>query len=66
MSDLVYEGKPYSHKFGDFEIRRWYVQIQDVLTNETGQISGLEFPQRKIVIGAVKIGHVQVIIGINC
>ena len=41
MSDLAYEGKPYSHKFGDFEIRRWYAQSQDVLTNETWQTSGL-------------------------
>ena len=52
MSDLVYEEKPYSHKFGTFEIRRWYAQTQDVLTNETWQTSGLEYPQRKIVVGA--------------
>ena len=53
MSDLVYEGKPYSHKFGEFEIRRWYAQTQDILTNETWQTSGLEYPQRKIIVGAV-------------
>ena len=52
MSDLVYKAKPYSHTFGDFEIRRWYAQSQDVLTNETWQSSGLEYPQRKIVVGA--------------
>ena len=53
MSDLVYEGKPYSHKFGKFEIRRWYTQTQDVLTNETWRTSGLEYPQRKIIVGTV-------------
>ena len=53
MSDLVYEGKPYSHKFGKFEIRRWYTQTQDVLTNETWQTSDLEYPQRKIIVGTV-------------
>ena len=53
MSELNYEGRPYSNKIGKFEIRRWYLQIQDVLTNETWKTSGLEYPQRKIVIGAV-------------
>ncbi len=53
MSELVYQGKPYSHTFGDFEIRRWYAQAQDVLTNEAWQTSGGEHPQRKIIVGAV-------------
>lgn len=53
MSDLVYEPKPYSHKMGAFEIRRWYEQSQDVLTNESGQTSGQEYPQRKVVLGVL-------------
>jgi hypothetical protein len=53
MSDLVFEGKPYSHEFGKFEIRRWYAQSQDILTNETWKTSGLEYPQRKVIVGAV-------------
>ena len=53
MSELKYERRPYSNKIGKFEIRRWYLQTQDVLTNETWKTSGLEHPQRKVVIGAV-------------
>ena len=57
MSDLVFEGKPYSHEFGKFEIRRWYAQSQDILTNETWKTSGLEYPQRKVIVGAVVKTH---------
>ncbi len=49
MSEIEYEGRPYSNKIGKFEIRRWYLQIQDVLTNETWKTSSLEYPQNQLI-----------------
>ena len=49
MSELKSEGSPYSNKIGKFEIRRWYLQIQDVLTNETWKTSSLEYPQNQLI-----------------
>jgi hypothetical protein len=37
--------------FGQFHIRKWYLQIEDTLANETGVLADGE-PVRKIVIGA--------------
>ena len=37
--------------FGEFHIRKWYLQIEDTLANETGVLADGE-PVRKIVIGA--------------
>ncbi|MCF8533479.1 MAG: amino acid synthesis family protein [Reyranella sp.] len=39
------------NNFGEFHIRKWYVQIEDTLANETGVVADGE-PVRKIVIGA--------------
>lgn len=40
------------HKnFGAFHIRKWYLQVEDTLANETGVLADGE-PVRKIVIGA--------------
>ena len=40
------------HKnFGEFHIRKWYLQVEDTLANETGVLADGE-PVRKIVIGA--------------
>lgn len=36
--------------FGEFHIRKWYLQIEDTLANETGVLADGE-PVRKIVIG---------------
>ena len=49
MSELKSEGRPYSNKIGKFEIRRWYLQIQDVLTNETWKTPSLEYPQNQLI-----------------
>lgn len=37
--------------FGEFHIRKWYLQIEDTLANETGLLADGD-PVRKIVIGA--------------
>ena len=37
--------------FGEFHVRKWYLQIEDTLANETGVLADGE-PVRKIVIGA--------------
>lgn len=39
------------NNFGEFHIRKWYLQIEDTLANETGVLADGE-PVRKIVIGA--------------
>lgn len=39
------------HNFGDFLIRKWYLQIEDTLTTESGEHADGE-PVRKIVIAA--------------
>jgi hypothetical protein len=40
-----------TNNFGEFHIRKWYLQIEDTLANETGILADGE-PVRKIVIGA--------------
>jgi hypothetical protein len=40
-----------TNNFGEFHIRKWYLQIEDTLANETGVLADGE-PVRKIVIGA--------------
>jgi hypothetical protein len=37
--------------FGEFHVRKWYLQIEDILANESGVLADGE-PVRKIVIGA--------------
>ena len=37
--------------FGEFHIRKWYLQVEDTLANETGVLADGD-PVRKIVIGA--------------
>ena len=37
--------------FGEFHVRKWYLQIEDTLANESGVLADGE-PVRKIVIGA--------------
>jgi hypothetical protein len=53
MSEAVYVAKPYLNTLGRFEIRRWYLHVQEVLTNESWKVSGTEHPLRKIVVAAV-------------
>ncbi len=52
MSHDTYTLKPYSNRIGPYEIRRWYLQVQEVLANEDWETSGKQYPQRKIVVGA--------------
>jgi hypothetical protein len=40
-----------TNNFGEFHIRKWYLQIEDTLANETGVLADGD-PVRKIVIGA--------------
>lgn len=53
MSELEYAAKPYSNRLGIFQVRRWYTQVQEILANETWQVSGTERPLHKIIVAAV-------------
>ena len=52
MSEATFVAKPYDNTIGAYQIRRWYLQVQEVLANESWQTSGEQYPLRKIVVGA--------------
>lgn len=52
MAEQSYVPRPYVNVLGPYRIRRWYTQVQEVLTNETWQVSGTEHPLHKIVVAA--------------
>lgn len=52
MSEQEYAPKPYVNTTGVFQIRRWYTNVQEVLTNKSWKVSGAEHPLHKIVVAA--------------